>query len=63
MAHTASKELEVVYVDTAEVACDGGNPVVGHPLVYLHLDHETGDVMCPYCSRVFRYRSAVAGGR
>lgn len=38
-------------VDHTEVSCDGGTQ--GHPKVYLHIERETGEVTCPYCSRTF----------
>ncbi len=46
--------FETVRVSTREVACDGGGGALGHPKVYLHIDHDKGDtVSCPYCSRMF----------
>jgi len=46
-------EEEVVEVETMTVACDGGDGPLGHPNVYLHLDEETLDAVCPYCSKRF----------
>ena len=43
--------FETIMVDHAEVSCDGGT--LGHPKVYLHIERETGEVTCPYCSRTF----------
>ncbi|MFO1242675.1 MAG: zinc-finger domain-containing protein [Rickettsiales bacterium] len=43
--------FEIIKVDHSEVACDGGT--LGHPKVYLHIERETGEVTCPYCSRTF----------
>jgi len=42
---------EIIEVVTAEVSCDGGGGALGHPKVYLKLDH--GEVECPYCDRKF----------
>jgi len=42
---------ETFYVDDPNVACDGGDGVLGHPRVFLHIEHER--VMCPYCSRLY----------
>ena len=54
---------ETILVTERVVACDGGgigvpaNPlaagpaVLGHPLVYLRIEHH--EVVCPYCSRRF----------
>ena len=51
--------FETLYVSTAEVACDGGGGALGHPRVFLHIDHDAGDrVTCPYCSRMFVLRHA-----
>lgn len=46
--------FETVRVSSVEVSCDGGGGPLGHPKVYLHIDHDKGDtVTCPYCSRLF----------
>ncbi len=45
---------ETVFVTAREVACNGGGGPLGHPKVYLHIDHDNDDtVTCPYCSRMF----------
>ncbi len=56
-----TEPFEVVEVDSMEVACDGGNDALGHPRVFLHLDHHTGEIVCPYCNRMFVYRYRDAG--
>lgn len=48
--------FETIMVDHAEVSCDGG--ALGHPKVYLHIERETGEVTCPYCSRTFVLKNA-----
>jgi uncharacterized Zn-finger protein len=54
--------VETVIVDTMEVACDGGGGALGHPKVYLHIDHDAGDsVTCPYCSRTYVLQVKHAG--
>lgn len=45
--------FETIEVQHAEVACDGGGGPLGHPKIYLHIDHEEGNITCPYCSRHF----------
>lgn len=46
--------FETIEVITPEVACDGGNGALGHPRVYLHIDHDNdGRITCPYCSRTY----------
>lgn len=50
---------EVIEVTAPQVACDGGGGALGHPRVYLHIDHDKGDrVTCGYCSRTYVYRPA-----
>ena len=55
------KPFETVTVDTDRVACagDGAGSVGGHPKVYLNLG-PLGRVECPYCSRLFVKRGALA---
>ncbi len=48
------ESVEPVYAATASVSCDGdalGHPQ-GHPKVYLKIG-DSGEVVCPYCSRRF----------
>ena len=52
---------ETIRVTTPRVVCDGGGeiePALGHPRVYLHIDHD-GFVECGYCDRRF----VLAGGK
>ncbi|MFA7431796.1 MAG: zinc-finger domain-containing protein [Rhodospirillaceae bacterium] len=42
---------ESIEVESIDVACDGGEGAMGHPRVWLHIEHQTHDVVCPYCSR------------
>jgi uncharacterized Zn-finger protein len=46
---------EVVYVESKKVNCEGEGELIGHPRVYLDLS-KTGDVVCPYCSKHFKYK-------
>lgn len=55
------KAFERIAVDRKEIACDGSGGPLGHPRVFLHINSETGDVTCPYCSRLFVYKHAKAG--
>ena len=43
---------EIIPVETATVACDGGVGALGHPRVFLKIGAE-GAVVCPYCSRKY----------
>lgn len=54
------KPFEVIAVDKMEVACDGGGGSLGHPRVFLHIDSDSHEVVCPYCSRQFVYKAAKA---
>lgn len=47
------QKFETIEVHTLEVACDGGGGALGHPKVYLHVDQDSGQVTCPYCSRTY----------
>lgn len=51
--------IETVAVDSAATYCDG-NGAGGHPRVYLHIESETGRVVCPYCSRAFVLKAGHA---
>tara|TARA_B100001123_G_scaffold447145_1_gene603810 strand:- start:241 stop:417 length:177 start_codon:yes stop_codon:yes gene_type:complete len=42
--------VEIVEVDTVQIACDGGNGPLGHPRVYLTIER-AGQIDCPYCGR------------
>lgn len=45
---------EIIFVphDADEVACDGGNEVMGHPRVYYRFGG-LDKVVCGYCDREF----------
>jgi len=43
---------EDIYVETRTVACDGTDPALGHPRVFLNMG-QAGEITCPYCSRHF----------
>ena len=53
---TETKPFEVISVEAMEIACDGGGGPLGHPRVFLHIDSETAEVMCPYCSRLYVHK-------
>ena len=52
-------QYETIATASREVHCDGGPS--GHPRVYLHIVSEEGEVVCPYCSRVYRLVAAAYG--
>lgn len=53
--------FEIIHVDALEVACDGGGGPLGHPKVYLRIDPEKRDILCPYCSRLYVLRAHPSG--
>lgn len=48
--------FEVIEVPLLEVKCDGGGGSLGHPRVFLHIDQDKGEIVCPYCSRLYRLK-------
>ncbi len=49
-------EIIKVSADVDQVACDGGHPVLGHPLTYYAFDG-ADIVECGYCDRRFVKKS------
>jgi uncharacterized Zn-finger protein len=45
---------DIVTVTTNTVACEGNGPVTGHPRVYLTFKPGSDEIVCPYCSKIFR---------
>ncbi len=58
------RPFEIIEVDGAVAACNGGGGPLGHPRVYLNLG-SAGKVECPYCSRLFvaRGKATEAGSQ
>jgi uncharacterized Zn-finger protein len=52
--HLQVGEAEILMVDSRNIACDGGDGPLGHPRVWLHIEHE--QTFCPYCSRIYRLK-------
>ncbi len=48
----ADKETEYTY--KRKISCDGGEPPYDHPLVYLEIDPNEGEIPCPYCNKKFK---------
>jgi uncharacterized Zn-finger protein len=44
--------VEIVFVDSKKVSCDGTKGLSSHPLVYLNMG-EKDNIVCPYCSKYF----------
>jgi uncharacterized Zn-finger protein len=53
----AAPETEVV--SAWRVACDGGEGALGHPRVWLQIDHDKGFVECGYCDKKFVHESTA----
>jgi uncharacterized Zn-finger protein len=51
--------FEVIAVDEVKVNCDGGSEFLGHPLVYLHIDMNIGEIECPYCSCLYVFKGKI----
>ena len=54
---TKNKE-EIIETDQKRVSCDGPE-FSKHPRVYLSMT-EDDTVVCPYCSRVYKYNKKAA---
>lgn len=48
-----AQPFETIEVTSRKVACDGGDGPLGHPRVYLTMDEDETQIVCPYCSRTF----------
>ena len=47
-------EQDTVIANSTTVACEGNDPALGHPRVYLTFRDGATEIVCPYCSRLFR---------
>lgn len=52
---------EIKETDTTEVACDGGDGLLGHPRVFLNMG-DAREIDCPYCGRRFVLKQGVKAG-
>ena len=55
---SSDQAFEMINVHDWKVACAGSDGVLGHPRVFLTIEHEIGHVVCPYCSRMFVHHDA-----
>jgi uncharacterized Zn-finger protein len=53
--------FETVEIDAMVTACNGNGGALGHPRVFLNLA-PSGQVECPYCSRLFVNRRVARSG-
>ena len=49
----ANPEILKVPMNTDQVACNGGNSALGHPLTYYTFDGHQDFIECGYCDRRF----------
>lgn len=49
--------IEIVFVDSKKVSCDGTKGISSHPLVYLNMGNKD-NITCPYCSKFFTTKKA-----
>ena len=50
---------EIIEVDSANVACDGGDGALGHPRVFLNMGDKP-NIDCPYCGRQYVLKAGAA---
>jgi uncharacterized Zn-finger protein len=48
----------VIHVGAKEFMCIGAKPPFDHPHIYLDMGSDS-EILCPYCSTLFRYRSSL----
>lgn len=48
-------EADAFFTDQEIIACAGGGGALGHPKVFLEMEHNK-QVVCPYCSRKFIFK-------
>ena len=48
---------DVTLVETRSVSCDGGKGPLGHPLIWMRIEHD--QVTCPYCARTYRLKDGA----
>ncbi len=51
--------VPVIEIGAREFLCVGQKPPFDHPHVFLDMG-DSNEIICPYCSTLFRYDSALA---
>lgn len=51
--------VEIIEVERAKVACDGGDGALGHPRVFLNMGDKR-EIDCPYCGRRYVLKAGAA---
>jgi uncharacterized Zn-finger protein len=54
--------VPVIHLGSREFMCIGARPPFDHPHVFLDMGSDD-EIICPYCSTLFRYRAALGPGR
>lgn len=54
--------VPIVAIGVKEFMCIGAKPPFDHPHVFLDMGSDD-EIICPYCSTLYRYRSDFAAGR
>jgi uncharacterized Zn-finger protein len=53
--------VPVIEIGSHEFMCVGANPPFDHPHVFLDLGNDR-EIICPYCSTLYRYAPDLAAG-
>ena len=53
--------VPVIEIGATRFMCIGANPPFDHPHVFLDMGSDS-DVICPYCSTVYRHAPALGAG-
>ena len=54
--------VPVIHLGSREFMCIGAKPPFDHPHVFLDMGSDD-EIICHYCSTLFRYRTALGPGR
>lgn len=54
--------VPAIVLGSREFMCIGAKPPFDHPHVFLDMGSED-EIVCPYCSTLFRYRSGLKAGK
>jgi uncharacterized Zn-finger protein len=53
--------VAVIHIAAREFMCVGALPPLDHPHIFLDMGNDT-EVVCPYCSTLYRYKPALKAG-
>ena len=60
--HLANDQgVEKIFIGVRELNCMGARPPFDHPHVFLDMGDDR-EIICPYCSTLYRYASDLAAG-